>query len=60
MLERCPRINRFIGPQTEAFMASEELPDAVIRNVASFRIPDLQAALQQFLAVEDPGAAAPL
>ncbi|MGA3098188.1 MAG: DUF86 domain-containing protein [Bryobacteraceae bacterium] len=33
MLERCHRITRFIGPGREAFMASEELQDAVIRNV---------------------------
>jgi uncharacterized protein with HEPN domain len=33
MLERCYRITRFIGPGREAFMASEELQDAVIRNV---------------------------
>ena len=33
MLERCRRITRFIGPGREAFMASEELQDAVIRNV---------------------------
>ena len=33
MLERCRRITRFIGPGREAFLASEELQDAVIRNV---------------------------
>ncbi len=33
MLERCRRITRFIGPGREVFMASEELQDAVIRNV---------------------------
>jgi uncharacterized protein with HEPN domain len=33
MLERCRRITRFIRPGREAFMASEELQDAVIRNV---------------------------
>jgi uncharacterized protein with HEPN domain len=33
MLERCRRITRFIGPGREAFMASDELQDAVIRNV---------------------------
>jgi len=33
MLERCHRITRFIGPGREAFPASEELQDAVIRNV---------------------------
>lgn len=33
MLERCHRITRFIGSGREAFMASEELQDAVIRNV---------------------------
>ena len=33
MLERCHRITRFIGPGREAFMASEELQDAVIRNI---------------------------
>ncbi|MGA2183978.1 MAG: HepT-like ribonuclease domain-containing protein [Bryobacteraceae bacterium] len=103
MLERCRRITRFIGPGKEAFLASEELQDAVIRNVevigeaakrvsietrghllpldwksicgmrdvlihdyigvdldevwnvASSRIPELQAALEQFLAGEGPG-----
>lgn len=33
MLERCHRISRFIAPGREAFMASEELQDAVIRNI---------------------------
>lgn len=33
MLERCRRISRFIAPGRETFMASEELQDAVIRNV---------------------------
>ena len=33
MLERCHRITRFTGPGRAAFMASEELQDAVIRNV---------------------------
>jgi Protein of unknown function DUF86 len=33
MLERCHRITRFIGPGRGTFMASEELQDAVIRNV---------------------------
>jgi uncharacterized protein with HEPN domain len=33
MLERCQRISRFSGPGREAFMASEELQDAVIPNV---------------------------
>ena len=104
MLERCRRITRFIGPGREAFTASEELQDAVIRNVevigeaakrvssearshfpsldwkaicgmcdvlihdyigvdldevwnvASSRIPELQAALEQFLAGEGPGS----
>jgi uncharacterized protein with HEPN domain len=98
MLERCHRITRFVGPGRGAFMASEELQDAVIRNVevigeaakrvsaeargrlavldwkaicgmrdvlihdyigvdldevwnvASSRIPELQALLEQFLA----------
>jgi uncharacterized protein with HEPN domain len=97
MLERCQRITRFIGRGREAFWASEELQDAVIRNVevigeaakrvsaaardrlpaldwkaicgmrdvlihdyigvdldevwnvAAFRIPELQAALEQYL-----------
>ena len=33
MLERCRRITRFIGPGKERFLASEELQDAVIRNI---------------------------
>lgn len=33
MLERCQRVARFIRPGRTAFMASEELQDAVIRNV---------------------------
>jgi uncharacterized protein (TIGR03435 family) len=33
MLERCRRITRFIRPGRETFLASEELQDAVIRNV---------------------------
>jgi len=105
MLERCHRITRFTGPGREAFMASEELQDAVIRNVevigeaakrvsseargclasldwkaicgmrdvlihdyigvdldevwnvASSRIPELRAALEQFLAGEGPDSA---
>jgi uncharacterized protein with HEPN domain len=104
MLERCRRITRFIGSGKETFMASEELQDAVIRNievigeaakrvsgeargrlasldwksicgmrdvlihdyigvdleevwnVASARIPELQAILEQFLAGESPGS----
>jgi uncharacterized protein with HEPN domain len=104
MLERRHRITRFIGPGRETFMASEELQDAVIRNVevigeaakrvsaeargrlasldwksicgmrdvlihdyigvdleevwnvASARIPELQAVLEQFLADEAPGS----
>ena len=104
MLERCRRITRFIGSGRETFMASEELQDAVIRNVevigeaakrvsaearghlpsldwkaicgmrdvlihdyigvdldevwnvASSRIPELQAVLEQFLAGEGPGS----
>ena len=44
MLERCRRITRFIGPGRETFMESEELQDAVIRNVevigeAAKRVP---------------------
>jgi uncharacterized protein with HEPN domain len=104
MLERCQRIARFIRPGREAFAVSEELQDAVIRNievigeaakhvspgargrlatldwkaicgmrdvlihdyigvdldevwnVASFRIPELQAALEQDLAGQDAGS----
>ncbi|MBI5087086.1 MAG: DUF86 domain-containing protein [Acidobacteria bacterium] len=100
MLERCHRISRFIGSGRDAFMASDETQDAVIRNVevigeaakrvsastrnhlgsvdwkaicgmrdvlihdyigvdldevwnvAFFRIPELQSALEQFLAGE--------
>jgi uncharacterized protein with HEPN domain len=103
MLERCYRITRFIAPGREMFMASEEMQDAVIRNVevigeaakrvsaeardrlvllewksicgmrdvlihdyigvdldevwnvASSRIPELQAVLEHFLACESPG-----
>jgi hypothetical protein len=33
MLERCHRITRFIRPGRETFLASEELQDAVIRDV---------------------------
>jgi uncharacterized protein with HEPN domain len=33
MMERCHRITRFIRPGREAFMRSEEMQDAVIRNV---------------------------
>jgi uncharacterized protein with HEPN domain len=33
MLERCQRILRFIRPGKEAFLVSEELQDAVIRNL---------------------------
>lgn len=33
ILERCHRITRFIEPGREAFMASEEMQDAVIRNI---------------------------
>jgi uncharacterized protein with HEPN domain len=105
MLERCRRITSFIRPGRDAFMTSEELQDAVIRNVevigeaakrvspdargrlspldwkaicgmrdvlihdyigvdldevwnvASCRIPELQAVLERFLAGE--GAAFP-
>jgi uncharacterized protein with HEPN domain len=104
MLERCVRITRFIVPGRGAFMESEELQDAVIRNVevigeaakrvspeargrlasldwkaicgmravlihdyigvdldevwnvASTRIPELQAALEQFLGGGRPGS----
>src|SRR5260221_6840195 len=103
MVERCHRITRFVRPGREAFMASDEMQDAVIRNVevigeaakrvsaemrgrmasldwkaicgmrdvliqdyigvdldevwnvASFRIPELQTVLEQFLAGESPG-----
>lgn len=105
MLERCHRITRFIGPGREAFLGSEEMQDAVIRNVevigeaakrvsadararlndldwkaicgmrdvlihdyigvdldevwnvASARIPELQAVLEQFLRADSPGSA---
>ena len=105
MLERCQRIARFIQSGREVFMASEELQDAVIRNVevigeaakrvspdvrgrlatldwkticgmrdvlihdyigvdldevwhvASSRIPELRAVLEQFLAGEGAGSA---
>ena len=33
MLERCRRITRFIAAGRDSFMASEQLQDAVIRNV---------------------------
>ncbi len=33
MLERCHRTNRFIEPGRDAFMASDQLQDAVIRSV---------------------------
>jgi uncharacterized protein with HEPN domain len=33
MLERCYRITRFIGPGRETFMNSDQLQDAVIRNL---------------------------
>jgi uncharacterized protein with HEPN domain len=33
MLERCQRISRFIRPGKEVFFESEELQDAVIRNI---------------------------
>jgi uncharacterized protein with HEPN domain len=33
MVERYHRISRFISPGREAFMASDQLQDAVIRNV---------------------------
>lgn len=104
MLERCRRITGFIAPGKDAFMASEVLQDAVIRNVevigeaakrvsaearrhlaqldwkaicgmrdvlihdyigvdldevwnvASSRIPELQTALERFLAVEGTGS----
>ena len=105
MVERCHRIIRFIAAGRDAFMASEQLQDAVIRNVeaigeaakrvsadarhrlawldwkaicgmrdvlihdyigvdldevwnvASSRIPELQAALDQYLSGENPGTA---
>jgi uncharacterized protein with HEPN domain len=105
MLERCHRITRFIAAGRDAFMASEQLQDAVIRNVevigeaakrvsagardrlasldwkaicgmrdvlihdyigvdldevwnvASSRIPELQAASDQYLSGENPDAA---
>jgi uncharacterized protein with HEPN domain len=57
MLERCQRITRFIQPGREAFMASDELQDAVIRNVevigeAAKRV----SGEEQFLAAESPGS----
>lgn len=33
MLERCRRVTRFIASGRDAFMPSEEIQDAVIRNV---------------------------
>jgi uncharacterized protein with HEPN domain len=33
MLERCQRISRYIEPGRATFMRSEELQDAVIRNI---------------------------
>jgi len=44
MLERCQRISRSIRPGKEVFFASEELQDAVIRNIevigeAAKRVP---------------------
>jgi uncharacterized protein with HEPN domain len=104
MLERCQRVARFIGVGREGFLASEQLQDAVIRNlevigeaakrvspelrsrlatldwksicgmrdvlihdyigvdieevwnVASSRLPELEAVLERFLAGEGPGA----
>jgi hypothetical protein len=71
MVERCRRITRFIAGGRGAFMASEQLQDAVIRNVGvigeaggsrrglerpAWRIPELQAALDQYLSGENPGA----
>jgi uncharacterized protein with HEPN domain len=106
MHERCQRITRFARPGREAFLASEELQDAVIRNlevigeaakrvsvdvrgclsqldwkaicgmrdvlihdyigvdldevwnVVSSRIPELQTALEEFLAGESGGVQA--
>ncbi len=103
MLEHCQRISRFIRPGKQGFFESEELQDAVIRNievigeaakrvsidarghlasldwkaicgmrdvlihgyigvdldevwnVAPYRIPELQTALEKFLADEDTG-----
>ncbi len=103
MVERCHRVTRFIGPGKKAFMESEALQDAVIRNVevigeaakrvsaqtrarlaeldwkaicgmrdvlihdyigvdldevwnvASSRIPELQAVLERFLGPEGTG-----
>ena len=51
MLERCRRIARFVGTGRDAFMASEEQQDAVIRNVevigeAAKRVsPDVRSRL---------------
>lgn len=39
MLERCRRITRFIGLGREAFLSSEALQDAVIRNVEGSASP---------------------
>jgi uncharacterized protein with HEPN domain len=53
MLERCRRITHFIGPGKERFLASEELQDAVIRNIevigeAAKRVsPESRARLPQ-------------
>lgn len=33
MLERCRRITRFIAPGKDSFFESEEIQDAVIRNI---------------------------
>ena len=103
ILERCRRITHYIEPGREAFVASDQLQDAVIRNVevigeaakrvssetrlrissldwkaicgmrdvlihdyigvdldevwnvASSRIPELQAVLEQFLADQGSG-----
>jgi uncharacterized protein with HEPN domain len=105
MLDRCRRIIRFTQHGREAFLQSEQLQDAVIRNfevigeaakrvsaesrtrmpcvnwraicgmrdvlihdylgidleeiwqVAVYRVPELEATLDQFLATEDPGPA---